>query len=279
MTHSRIFQFFKYTVYALLTFNVYLFFSEESAAMTHRYVNGIELDQLIAGFAATIDTAAWVLLLLLFELETHVLEDHHFTKKVSISMHSLRAVCYTFIIYAFYGYLTNLNFHYGIVPLAGISSLCALAGEHWSYAIDYNEFTLITTENCGALSPATSFFQFPDINAALDLSGKTELLRLAWVDVINSVVWLLVVVVLEMDVRLQERNMLVGLAQRLSTLSKYVLYSILFLAAIYWGVKGDLVDFWDAFLWLVAFIFIELNVFEWQQQSLRESLQASDHNT
>lgn len=36
----------------------------------------------------------------------------------------------------------------------------------------------------------------------------------------------------------------------------------LLLAAIYWGIKGDFVDFWDAFLWLVAFIFIELNVFE-----------------
>ena len=53
----------------------------------------------------------------------------------------------------------------------------------------------------------------------------------------------------------------------MSNLSKYILYSILFLAAVYWGVKGDFVDFWDAFLWLVAFVFIELNVFEWRQES------------
>jgi hypothetical protein len=39
------------------------------------------------------------------------------------------------------------------------------------------------------------------------------------------------------------------------------------LAAIYWGIKGDFVDFWDAFLWLVAFVFIELNVFEWRRES------------
>jgi hypothetical protein len=119
------------------------------------------------------------------------------------------------------------------------------------------------------------FFQFPNISAVVDESGKTELFRLAWVDVINSAVWLLVVVVLEIDVRLQDRNLLTGLAQRLSTLSKYVLYSTLFLAAVYWGIKGDFVDFWDAFLWLVAFIFIELNIFQWQKESLNQSSQGS----
>ena len=25
-------------------------------------------------------------------------------------------------------------------------------------------------------------------------------------------------------------------------------------------------DFWDAFLWLVAFVFIELNVFQWREE-------------
>ena len=32
------------------------------------------------------------------------------------------------------------------------------------------------------------------------------------------------------------------------------------------GFKGDFLDFWDAALWLFAFVFIELNVFEWQQE-------------
>lgn len=47
---------------------------------------------------------------------------------------------------------------------------------------------------------------------------------------------------------------------------KVVLYSSLLFAATFWGLKGDFVDFWDAFLWLVAFVFIELNVFEWRQE-------------
>ena len=47
-------------------------------------------------------------------------------------------------------------------------------------------------------------------------------------------------------------------------------YSAEQILAIYWGVKGDFVDFWDAFLWLVAFVFIELNVFEWRQEILQK---------
>ena len=80
----------------------------------------------------------------------------------------------------------------------------------------------------------------------------------------------LIVLLLEIDVRLQERNRYEGLALRISNLAKVILYSTLLLAAIYWGIKGDFVDFWDAFLWLVAFVFIELNVFEWRQESLEE---------
>jgi hypothetical protein len=47
---------------------------------------------------------------------------------------------------------------------------------------------------------------------------------------------------------------------------KVFLYLLLLLAAIYWGVNGDFLDFWDAFLWLVAFFFIELNVVEWRHE-------------
>ena len=53
---------------------------------------------------------------------------------------------------------------------------------------------------------------------------------------------------------------------QVATFAKAVLYATLVAAAIYWGFKGDFLDFWDAALWLFAFVFIELNVFEWQQE-------------
>ena len=268
LTHARTFQLFKYAVYGLLTINIFVFFAEEWAAMPHRFVDGFRLSDVIEGFAATIDTTAWVILLLMFELETFVLADHQFTKRVNITLITVRAVCYTFIVYAFYGYLTKLLFLFGIAPAPEIANLCALAADQWSYAVDIDEYELINAANCAGFSTASEFYRFPEMQALVDSTGRTEIVRLAWVDVINSGVWLLVVALLEVDVWLQERQMLDGAAYRLSNAAKYLLYSTLFLAAVYWGWKGDFVDFWDAFLWLVAFVFIELNVFEWRQETL-----------
>ena len=264
---DRIFQFFKYSVYALLTLNIYLFFAIEWAASAHRFADGIILADIIEGFAASIDTAAWVILLLMFELETYVLDDQQFTKRVTWSLHGLRAICYIFIVYAFYGYLTKLVFLFGSGPLPNVSDICALVDGQWAYAVDFDEYATLTAVNCASFSTANAILQFPGMFAVVDQTGFTDIIRLAWVDVINSAVWLLVVLVLEIDVRLQERHQLEGLALQLSNISKYILYSILFLAAVYWGIKGDFVDFWDAFLWLAAFVFIELNVFEWRQES------------
>ena len=272
---SRLYPIFKYTVYALLTLNIYLFFAEEHAAAQLQFADGVAMLDIIEAYSATIDTLAWVILLLMFELETWVLEDEQFTRPVAWSLHGLRALCYVFIVYAFYGYIANLQFVADVVPLAGITDLCALATDGWSYATTLDEYVAITTANCGGWSEASSFLRFRDLPAVVDATGSTEIIRLAWVDVINSGVWLLVVLVLEADVRLQEHNRLEGLALRASNAAKFVLYTTLFLAAVYWGVKGDFVDFWDAFLWLVAFVFIELNVFTWRAEEHAEEAAAS----
>ena len=278
VNNSRLFQLFKYVVYALLAFNVYLFWSEEVLAAAVQFPNGVSVGNLIDAYAATIDTAAWIVLLLMFELETYVLEDHHYSPAVTWSLQGVRVLCYTFIIYAFYGYVINLTFVYAATQLSGVSDICTLVSDGWSYAIDFDEYTQLTAGNCSSFSSAGSFVRFEGMPAVVDAAGMTDIRYLAWVDVINSAVWLLVVVVLEFDVRMQERNRYEGAALRISTICKFILYSALLLAAIYWGVKGDFVDFWDAFLWLVAFIFIELNVFEWRQE-VNEAAQQSEITT
>ena len=75
-----IFKAFKYTVYALLSLNILLFFQEEMLATEQTFSQGINLVDIIQGFASTIDTAAWILLLLLFEMETSVLDDDSLRK-------------------------------------------------------------------------------------------------------------------------------------------------------------------------------------------------------
>ena len=262
----RLYQLFKYAVYAALALNVYLFFSKEWAAMGHRFAAGLSPGDIIEGFTSTIDTAAWVVLLLMFELETYTLDDHHFTPRVTFSLRALRALCFAFVVYAFSGYLTNLQFLFGATELGPSANLCTLARDNWSYAIDLNRYVSLTAENCTSFGAAEAFVRFPESTTVVDSARYIDILRLAWVDVINSATWIGVVVVLEADVRLQDRGLLSGPLLTLSNLLKLVFYPTLFLAAVYWGFKGDFVEFWDAFLWLVAFVFIERNVIEWRHE-------------
>lgn len=266
ISRSTLFQTFKYVVYVLLAMNIYWFYAEEAAAAAVQFSGGVALSDLIEAYSATIDTAAWVILLLMFELETYVLDEEQFTPPVQWTLHGLRALCYAFIVYAFFGYVANLTFHYDTHVLEGVSDICALQAGSWSWAVTLDEYAEITAANCAQFAHQLPLYTFNDVPAVVDLGGLVEMRRLAWVDVINSAVWLLVVLVLEIDVRLQEHGRLEGLALTASNAIKFVLYSILLLAAIYWGAKGDFVDFWDAFLWLVAFVFIELNIFEWRHE-------------
>ena len=211
LNRSRIFQGFKYAIYALLTLNIYWFFTEEFAAAGLQVNGGVALARIIEAYAATIDTLAWVVLLLMFELETYVLHEHHFTKPVAWTLHTVRVISYTFIVYAFYGYIINLTVFNDVVPLAGVSDLCTLV-DHWSYSIDLDEYVAITSANCKSFSSATVFFQLPGMLAVIDAQGLADSKALAWVDVINAAVWLLVVLVLEIDVHLQEHNRFAGAA-------------------------------------------------------------------
>ena len=263
---SRLFQVFKYTVYGLLAFNIFIFWSEEILAATVQFPAGVAIADIIDAYTATIDTAAWVVLLLMFEFETFILDDRYFTTAVNRILLAIRVPCYAFIVYAFYGYVVNLLFISEATQLIGVSDLCALATNGWSYAIDLDEYVGITVANCGLFSDAGAFMRFEGMPAAVDANGLAAIKNLAWVDVINAAIWVLVVLILESDVWLQERNRLEGTTLRVSKLIKFILYTTLLLAAIYWGIKGDFIDFWDAFLWLVAFVFIELNVFEWRKE-------------
>ena len=267
-----LYQLFKYAIYTLLTINVFVFFGEEWLAARLEYPQGIPGSEVFKAYAATIDTAAWVVLLLMFELETYVLEDRHWTPTVMISLHALRATCYLFIIFAFYGYVEDAAYVFQTTALAGISDLCELVGQNWSYATTFGEYAEITTSNCGSFSSLGSFVRFDGVAAVVDEPGLAGIHFLAIVDVVNAAVWLLVVLVLEVDVRLQEKDRFEGLALYISTVAKFVLYSILALAVVAWMLTGDFVDWWDALLWLVAFVFIELNVVEWRQESHEEAL-------
>jgi hypothetical protein len=260
----RLFQAVKYATYLALCFNVYLFLREELLSLEHTFTGGLALGDVVQVFAATIDTAAWVILLLLFELETWVLDDEQIRGWTRRALHWTRLVCGAAIVYAFTGYVAELAMVEDAEVLAAFDA-CARVADGWSVLVDLDEYVPLAADNCAALGAAPlriGEFHILAAPAVLDAARW-----LAWTDVINAGAWILVVILLEVEVRLQLRGDLSDHIMRINKFLKFAVYGVLFLAAAYWGYAGDFLDFWDAFLWLFAFIFIELNVFDWQQET------------
>ena len=257
----------KYLTYALLSFNVYVFLAEELQAVQHTFSGGVAPAQIIQAFSATIDTTAWVILLLLFELETSVLDDSRIRGWVKWSLHGIRGICYLAIVYAFTGYLSELNMITSVTAMTVVDH-CSLLAQDWSVLMDLDDYMPLDAQNCAAISAEVVRITGFNIIAEPDILRGAQ--YLAWVDVINSGTWILVVIVLENEVRLQLRGNLSAQIIYSTRYLKYTLYAILFGAAAYWGVEGSFIDFWDASLWLFAFIFIELNVFEWQNETRQQ---------
>ena len=87
---------------------------------------------------------------------------------------------------------------------------------------------------------------------------------LAFVDVLNAVTWLGVVLLIEAEVYLHLRGRFGPQLRNLSRQLLLALSAVLLGCAVYWLLYSEFLDFWDAMLWLVAFAFIELNILGWQ---------------
>jgi len=264
-THSLVstqtlYKTFKYAVYVSLTLNIFLFFQEESLATQQTFSQGIGVADIIQGFAATIDTAAWVFLLIIFELTTSILSTHTLSKsRIKLSFFAVRIFCYGFILYSFYGYITKMLLINGVSPFL-INDACTLIGQNFSVIDNLDEYPPLSYENCALLKGQDLFTL--DGQAIIGSAQQwIAIQRLTWVDVINSMAWILIVLVLELDIRLRRMQKFSKFMLMISRVIKLLLYSAVLLAAIYWGFLGDFLDFWDAFLWLVAFFFIEMNLF------------------
>lgn len=257
LNSHRIYTGFKYLVYVLLAANVWFFFADEwsAAQLTDA-----------SGFSATIDTAAWVILLSLFELETSLISDQSLkAPRVKYSLHAVRTVSYAFILFAFNEYHLKAA-HFDNLAEMPLSDFCSLLGAGWLIMTGLDVYKLLDGSACASLG-GQIVYAFSEGKIIVEGGTLLAAQRLAWVDIINAGAWILVVVILEFDVQMQLRNKLHGGLLTFSKLVKPPLYLTLFLAAAYWGLLGDFLDFWDAFLWLVAFIFIEMNLLQWNSES------------
>ncbi|MCC3862108.1 hypothetical protein [Pseudemcibacter aquimaris] len=265
-TGEKLYILFKYSIYTLLSANIYFFFVDDYAAAAHTFSDGVTFSNVIEAFTATIDTVNWVVLLLLFELETWVISDEVLEKKgVKWILTGIKTICYVFLVYALYGYFSKFFMLHDVAPLL-VDNVCNLVDGELAFVVTMDEYIYLTAENCAQFT-GQQLFSINGQSLFGNEEGLSSAQGLAWCDIINASSWLIVVFLLEADVWLQLKGLYEGMILRVSTIAKIVLYSALVGCAVYWGVLGSFLDFWDAFLWIVAFVFIEMNLFQWHQET------------
>jgi len=192
-----------------------------------------------------------------------VIPDEKLVGSTKWVIHGIRILCGAAIVSACMGYVGEWEVFLASAPSP--ASPCELVGGRWSVLVDFDEFIALTAANCRELG-ATALQVIRLDHVIATPAAFESAYDLALVDVINASAWILVVILLEIEVRLQLRGGVPSKLQWLMNGFKVVLYTTLALAAVYWGIEGEFLDFWDAALWLFAFVFIELNVFAWQQE-------------
>ncbi|WP_420429140.1 hypothetical protein [Kordiimonas sp.] len=254
---------FKYSIYTLIFINLIYFLREEYVALAARFPDGIGFRHAFDAFSQSTDSFAWLVLLLIFELQTYIISDEKLKGVLKWTLNLMAGVCYILILQALMGYINHMEVIYSFVPhMRGAA--CDAVGTVSSFAVDLYEFPELTAENCGLLTPGATFFNEP-LNAFTTAELLPYLENLALTDVVNAGTWVLIVVVLWIDIFLQLRGELTEKLYKWNGVLKAVLYATLIACCSYWAWLGDLMGFWDALLWIVAFFFIEMNLFKWHE--------------
>ena len=260
----------KLVVYSLLLFNFVFYVRDDWVIAGHTLHSGSTFLQWASAYNTTIDESAWLLLLLLFEMETHLLAGRDLSRAHEIRSLVIRMCCYVVLAHTPYAYAMTVYDLSQAPIIEGVTDLCQLADQSLSYA--YNlVYTKITDGNCSELSTARQFFfnDPPDHLVVQDEMALALERRSALVDLVESITWLLILLSIEVVVWLQDRDITKGLLTKSANIAKVLLYSLLWFAIGYWIYLGHYMFAWDEFVWIVGFVAIEMNVVE-RRQDVKE---------
>ncbi len=275
LTKESAFRIFKIVIFWVLMLNVVYYVYEDVTAYLYSASGSTWLDTLEA-FSVSIDCSAWMILIVLFEMETSAQSKDLYKGMRKWVIAGLTAACYVVLVYAAYGYAAGLAETYHYEPIED-QSACQFASNHFAYmAADARPIGL-TDENCGDLD-SEQLFRSPSDKVIATASVLPALVRLGWVDVFNSNAWPLVVLLFQIEFSLEQANLLTKRRLLMVKAWKAFAYLVLLGCAIYWTVFSAFIDWWDAWLWLLAFILIDLNMLgldETQNQQATNRLAAT----
>ncbi|MCU0735775.1 MAG: hypothetical protein MUF20_09660 [Methylotetracoccus sp.] len=93
----------------------------------------------------------------------------------------------------------------------------------------------------------------------------------AWLDAMNTALWIGVVAMLELEVRFPQW---VARWPRLFFALSLLLYGALALLVLAWAWHGEWLDAYDALIWIIAFAIIEMDVLRFSRNSASERASA-----
>ena len=220
--------------------------------------------------ATSLDTVGWLGLVFLFELETYAVPDEKWTAWLNKTVQATKLACYIAIAGATYGYIYEALELYDINRAEDVPELCAIADQ--GIPIQTNQFLYIdvTSENCTTLSEGGPFYRVANEVSLVDESTLGHLRFQGWVDVQNAIIWLIVVFLIEVEIRLQNRDLFSGSTMDTVRVSKSLFYAVLIFNIFIWFYQDYPRYAWDAFLWIFGFWAIELNLAEWEIERTEE---------
>ena len=242
----------KWTVYTLLIINFVFYIFEDWDRAIHTLHAGSTFLDWTSEFANSIDESAWFLLLFMFELETYVVADEDWKGWIAHTVRGARLFCYVLIAHTVYAYIIVVANLQPTVAVEDISDLCGLIGADVSYV--YNlEYTEVNDQTCGELSGESQFYWLAGDPVVSDMAGLNLERDLAWADLIEAVVWLLILLAIEIVVRLQSRGVSGGAMISTANTLKVFLYLTLIALGVYWATLSHWLYFWDELVWIGGF--------------------------
>jgi len=274
ITRESAFRIFKVVIFWALMINLFYYLYEDVTAYLY-LAAGSTLFDVLEAFAVTIDYVAWMVLIVLFEMETSAQSRGRFTGTRKWVIAGLTAACYVVLVYAAYGYAAALADSYHFEPFDS-KPACYYANTGFAHLSLEARPIELTHLNCGAFA-GKELFKSPTDNLIATQANLLALRKLGWVDVFNASAWLIIVLLFQIEVSLEQANMLTK--RRLFSVMawKGAAYLVLLVCATYWTVYSAFIDSWDAWLWLLAFILIDLNMLgldESQNQKASEGVVA-----
>ncbi len=266
-------QLVKWTIYVLLLINFLYYFLEEIEIASHTLRNGGSFLDWTREFATSIDELGWFGLLFMFELETYALSDEAMeNKSVRWAVHGFRLIFYVLLAHTVLARVTTIVDFRQVVEATEVTNLCQLTEQKISFGENLH-YTIIDQANCAGLSRGNTFY-YLDPSVITDSDGYRMERKHIWVDMIDAVVWLLVVWAIELAVWLQNRDISHGRLMLITHTAK-IFYAVLFIHAGFWAYAGHWVYAWDQFLWIAGFWVIEMNLSEWRDD-IREEQQLNN---